>query len=419
MANEIPQMSLKQATLAQGSFTPIVYTPQTEDFSLLQKSLAQMEARQEKASEQQTAVDLVLGETEDKLNAAELPWFNEYKQNIKKQIQDEVDAGNYGSAIRVATRLAGKVKSDTQLKNRIKQNANYQEALKTVKANTNLSKDTKDWWIDTHKYSYNDEEGVTDYNDLPADPVDLVSLSAKAIQLTAPEKYSNTKETSSHKGSQNDITNADGTGKGSSYSTTTSHGESISEQWLDEKKLKEVMDRVFAGTKGAKEAIIQDRRVSIWKLSKLKEEYDNPNTTPERRAEINSESKLYEDDVYDKGVLMGEDEYIAKKVNPILHNAAYHHKDRRVSNSYSHDSGSRIDNAAKGGGSYAGNPGNGIVVPGMPKGLEFPLRLTQGGVVNIPWGDYGDHAKKEAADAAENAWYVLTNPTNVPKQTKH
>ena len=35
MAYETPQMSLKQATLPQSSFTPIVYTPQTEDSEYL------------------------------------------------------------------------------------------------------------------------------------------------------------------------------------------------------------------------------------------------------------------------------------------------------------------------------------------------------------------------------------------------
>lgn len=384
MADIIPQMRLKQATLAQGSFTPIVYTPQTEDLNLLQRSLAQMEARQEKASENQTAIDMALGEIEDKLNTAELPWFNEYKQNIQKQIQNEVDAGNYGSAIRVATRLAGKIKSDTQIKNRIKQNEKYQEALKTVKANPNLSKDTKDWWIDTHQYAYNDEQGVTEYNDMPAAPIDYVSLSAKAIQLTAPEKYSK----------DNEISNPEGI-KGSTSSSTGSRQiqdrYKILEIKLDEEKLKEVMDKVFAGTLGGKEAVIQDRKVSLWKFNKLKEEQDNPNTTSERKKEIESEIKLYEDDLYDEGILMGEDEYIAKKVNPILHNAAYHYKEEVNSDIY-------------GGSTLHNNLAFNTTIPGMPKGMKLPFKFSSGGLLNIPWSNYGQKAKEQASNAAKDAW---------------
>ena len=45
MANTIPTITLKQATLPQNSFVPQVYTPQTADVSLLANSLAQREAR--------------------------------------------------------------------------------------------------------------------------------------------------------------------------------------------------------------------------------------------------------------------------------------------------------------------------------------------------------------------------------------
>ena len=380
----LPEMSIAQMQYTPATFQGVSFTPQARDMNILARSLAQAEERHEKATEKQTAIDIALGEVEDKLNSAELPWFNEYKQNIQQQIQNEIDNGNYSSAIRVANRLAGKVASDTQLKNRIKQNANYQEALKTVKSNPNLSKDTKDWWIATHLYSYNDEQGVTEYNDMPAAPVDYVSLSAKAIQLAAPEKYSK----------DNEISNPEGI-KGSTQSSTGSrkiqNRHKISEIKLTEEKLKEVMNGVFKGTLGGKEAVIQDRKVSLWKFNKLKEEQDNPNTTPERKKEIESEIKLYEDDLYDEGILMGEDEYIAKKVSPILHNAAYHYKETVNSNVYS-------------GPTLYNNPGFNPTIPGMPKGMQIPFRFSSGGLINVPWSDYGQKAKTEAANAAKEAW---------------
>ena len=156
MADIIPQMRLKQATLPQSSFTPIVYTPQTEDFNLLQRSLAQMEARREKASEKQTAIDIALGEIEHKLNSAEIPWFNEYKQNIKKSIQDEVNAGNYGDAIRIATKAAGSISSDTSLIGRIKANEAYKKELESVKNNNKINSVTKQRWEAQNLYSYED-----------------------------------------------------------------------------------------------------------------------------------------------------------------------------------------------------------------------------------------------------------------------
>ena len=48
MPNEIPNMSLKQATFNQGSFTPVVYTPQKADMNILANSLAKLEERRRK-----------------------------------------------------------------------------------------------------------------------------------------------------------------------------------------------------------------------------------------------------------------------------------------------------------------------------------------------------------------------------------
>ena len=78
MANEIPKMSLKQATLAQGSFAPIIYTPQTEDLSLLQRSLAQLEARQTSAAEQQAKFNETAAKLQTLVNPEEKQWVYDY-----------------------------------------------------------------------------------------------------------------------------------------------------------------------------------------------------------------------------------------------------------------------------------------------------------------------------------------------------
>lgn len=415
MANEIPQMSLKQATLNQGSFTPIVYTPQVEDMTILQKSLAQREARQESASEKQTAVDVALAQVEDKLNPNEKEWFANYKGDIQQQIQEQIDLGDYGSAIRTANRMAGKAASDSQILDRIKANEVYQQAKKEVIARNDISQDTKDWWLDTHQYSYTDKYDAdgnviggeySQFEDRPAAPVDMNALAEKAIRFAAPEKDIHSSDSTVTRG--NTVYEKDSKGnyvaKESNPNNltdpraniTTSKGQSVSRTWLTEEKLKEVMNAVFAGTNGAKEAVIQDRKVALWKLRKLKQQYDT-STDEEERNSLLSSSKLYENDLYDKGILMSEDEYIAKKVSPILHNAAYDWKEYHTS---SNDSFVNGDNGSRGGSSMAG-------IEGLPKGFGVPLRLEGAGVVEMEWGSYGNNVKERAYNAAESSKQIL------------
>ena len=79
MPNIIPTMTLKQASLPQNSFVPQVYTPQTPDMSLLANSLAQKEARMEKASAQEAAFNETASKLETLVNPNEKQWVYDYR----------------------------------------------------------------------------------------------------------------------------------------------------------------------------------------------------------------------------------------------------------------------------------------------------------------------------------------------------
>ena len=132
---KLPKMSIAQKQYNPATFQGVSFTPQAPDMNILARSLAQAEERHDKAIEKQTAIDIALGDIENELNAVEIPWFNQYKQNIQQQIQNELDNGNYGSAIRVAIKAAGNIKSDTALKGRIKANKDYIKKLEADKEN--------------------------------------------------------------------------------------------------------------------------------------------------------------------------------------------------------------------------------------------------------------------------------------------
>lgn len=260
------QQRLMNMTPFNVDYKPIVYDGGkayegfTPDMSLQAQNIARTEARRKEATEKQTAIDLALGNIEDKLNAEELPWFNEYKANIQQQIQDEVDAGAYGSAIRVATRLAGQVASDTAIKNRIKSNTKYQETLKTVLTDKKIDDVTKQRWQEENAYSNEDivANGQVvggkewEANWMPTENIDWENTTHVAFKLVSPETHASKR------------TNADGTGGGSSY------------QRVPLTKILENLEYILSTT-ARQDQIEQEFQDARYRKRKIQEELDSLN----------------------------------------------------------------------------------------------------------------------------------------------
>lgn len=159
MANEIPQMSLKQATLAQGSFTPIVYTSQTEDLSLLQRSLAQLEARQTSAAEQQAKFNETVAKLQTLVNPEEKQWVYNYINKQSAGFKSSIESGDYGAALRQATVAGSNLLSTPEAMGRIRAQEEYQKEVKTQQARRDkgeISQNTYDWWMTNNPYKYED-----------------------------------------------------------------------------------------------------------------------------------------------------------------------------------------------------------------------------------------------------------------------
>lgn len=153
----IPNLSLKQPTFATSFFTPVQYQYQGQDLSVLERSLAQKEARRNQAIQQKTALDQALSTVEQKLNSAEAEWFNNYKTNINNQIADGLDSGDYGAAFRTATMLAGDVAKDSAILSRIKANEDYTKWETNLQSRLDkgeISQDIQKWALAMNPYKF-------------------------------------------------------------------------------------------------------------------------------------------------------------------------------------------------------------------------------------------------------------------------
>uniref|UniRef100_A0AAU8MHS0 Uncharacterized protein n=1 Tax=Geladintestivirus 5 TaxID=3233137 RepID=A0AAU8MHS0_9CAUD len=208
MANEIPQMSLKQATPIQGSFTPIVYTPQTEDLSLLQKSLAQIEARQTSAYEQQAKFNETAAKLQTLVNSEEKQWVYDYINKQSAGFKNSIESGDYGAALRQAVNAGSNLLSTPEAMGRIKAQEEYKQELKTQQTRRDkgeISQNTYDWWLSNNPYKYEDTYdsegniiGGTDYvaASRPVADINWAAQAQVAFKMITPYKKTTSGTTS-------------------------------------------------------------------------------------------------------------------------------------------------------------------------------------------------------------------------------
>ena len=312
---EIPTMSLKTVQFNPTVFTPTQYEYKAADMSILERSLAQRETRMKEAAQGKSAVDKALGELELKLNPAEAKWFEGYKQDIRNQIQSSIDSGDYGAAIRDATTLAGSVFQDPRILGRIRSQEAYDTELKTQQARRNsgeISQNTYDWWVANNKYSYTDN---TDANgnyiegspwkaeSTPVKDINWAEQAATAFKLITPKKNT------SSKGGGNDITNADGTSKGSKWSSSSGIEQITVEDILD--NIEELLSATPDGYRQAEQAY----NVAMFDYKRLEQQWKDAvaSGSPDAdklEAQLKERKKL----MYSNGAPIGYKEYYARMI---------------------------------------------------------------------------------------------------------
>lgn len=235
MENTLPEMSLKAAGITPVAFQGSVFTPQLADINILNNSLTKMEAREEKAAEKKSVVDKTLADVEQKINVKELPWFNEKKAKVQQLIQNEIDNGDYGAAIKVATNLADEVLLGADTQNRIKAQNTYLQTDAEQKKRLEkgeIDQSTYNWWKYNNPYQYTDEYdengnivgGEYKPNFIPKNTINWSNVVYNAFRrITADKNTTNKQWNKTTATSENGIRTSDVTGglRGSSYERVT------------------------------------------------------------------------------------------------------------------------------------------------------------------------------------------------------
>lgn len=299
------------ASFTPAGFEAAVFTPQSPNLSYLQKSLDTLDLRKERTDQQMAAINAALSKVV--LNAAEDEWKTNYINNINAQVDNAAQFGDYSAALETATRLAGEAVTNPALIGRERANKAFEEYKKLIENRTDLNQVTKDRWLATNPYHYEDKYDANgnvvgstawspDWN--PVSRYDMTKLYGLAQQLAAKEAGGG--ESASFLDENGNITSDPSKGF---YGMAVKRGS----KWerLSEQKLKNVFNALFAQAPEAMDSLLQDMDDRKW-------QYDNA-TDEGKKAFIGS------DIIKDDGTFRSPKEYLSYRVNPILSEMAYNH----------------------------------------------------------------------------------------------
>lgn len=273
------------------------------DLGVAERSYNKLEAAHQATVSNASAAKVSLAALD--LNAEEDAWRQQQIAKIDSAINDNLLYGNAASAMDDVTAALGNISSDPGMIGRLRAQKQYTE-WQTKLDNSGLNEDYKNYYRKANNYSYSDikddkgkiiggsewkptEDWVTE--------VPLSDLIANGIKIAAADAGG---------GSQTRFLDANGqvttdpsqAFDGQVFDTTTN-------EWvrLSPEKIQAGIKAYIESTPGAKASLEQDYKVAV---SKYKE---NGNVNP---------------DVTDSnGVLLSQDQYLSKRVNPAVQAAQY------------------------------------------------------------------------------------------------
>lgn len=313
----IPTMSLKTMQFTPAGFTPLQYNFTPADMTTLERAMSQREARMNQAYQTKGSIDTALGQIEKALNPAESKWFADYKNNINNQINQRMDAGDYGDAYRKAVSLAGDVAKDDALIGRINAQEEYKKKITEAenrKNNGTVTKEAFNWWLAHNQYKYEPGE-IHDGKELVGKLADLTPLYDRidfdkeallAAQMVEEEAGSSTTSNSWSKG------NSDGSGSAGSAKNSLEYHRKKQERIVEVLKAR-------LSSQEKKNQLQQEYDVTDWSIKqevdKLNSEINNPNISSEDKANLEQQIQEQKASFYRNGSKITYDDWLKEKID--------------------------------------------------------------------------------------------------------
>lgn len=404
MAN-ITTMSLKAAPLQFATFTPIQYTPQVADSTLLAKSLTQQEVREKEARDNLSRIDGATNELRARLNSADHDWFSNMINEKQKVIDEQIDLGNFQTAIRLSKDFARDITRDNELQNRVLANQSYEKEKQKI---TSMSIDplTKRRWEAENKYSYNGtSEWIASWT--PVNDISLSSLQNLAAQMTAEDAHSSSTQSSSSSevllDANNKVTN-DVTKAAASKSRSSSSSKSYSSHTKSTEDITKTFRNLLADS-NISLALVQKFDNTVWGYNDALQRSTDTSLSEEERRKAALEANALKTQITDSnGIIITDyDTWLTKKVIPMFSNMSYHNT------ASSSGSGSGYSYSGLGGGGGSGLYGDNPVSPTNFITVSETATVKGSSVYSTP---NNSGTPTYSADDYNNFFYPYYQPVN-------
>ena len=353
---DIPTMSLKAAPIQYSAFTPVQYTPQIADSTLLAKSMAAQEARQKEANQYLLAIDTTLNEKRKLLNKADYDWMAQQADIIRAEVDKQLELGNWQSAIYAAQKAARDLNRNTELEDRIKANEVYTTKRNEIQSG-NYSSYTKRRWDAINQYKFN---GTADWTPTFKPVPDMSVADVWNIAVSRTPTRSKTSYSSKTRNSStfldnngnvvNNITEKHTDDKGNTntivadgivgtYSTTTiTKGGSTSVQEKRESDIIAIFNDMLKDD-NIRGALRQEFDNMIWLYDQANSIINNPNATAEELKQAKADLDVATSSLSNKDgfIYVGKDEdfnaWVKAQAAQYAKDSAYRHTDTRSNSS--------------------------------------------------------------------------------------
>lgn len=150
-------MQLNTVPFQPSTFTPSTYTPQQNDYSTLQRSMQAREDRANKAYDVYGKLLEVYGEIGNLIPPSEKDWYERYAGKICQNVKDNIEGGNYSSAIGKAYEGISTLRNDKQIVYRRDSYKVYCTEMSYKGSSYNngkVNKATYDYWLYNNQYNF-------------------------------------------------------------------------------------------------------------------------------------------------------------------------------------------------------------------------------------------------------------------------
>lgn len=286
------------------------YVPSV-DLSTLGKTFDTLEQGHKEAVK--AASDLEVAMANLDLNEAESEWRQQKINEIKQTVADNTVYGNSYAALDDLIMQAGDLASDQGMIGRLQAQKDYKAFRERVGNDKTLPQRYKDYYLENNPYHYEDTYdkngniiGGTKWapNSSPTAIVPLSQLVVQGISIAAKESGGGTM-TRWIDSNGNITTDPSKAFDGEVYNTTTNKWERLSRE-----KIWQGINSMIASTPGAVESLKQDYDVAVWYNKK--------------QVQQNKGVPVVSDVTDSQGVILNEEEYLRKRIDPAVQAASYY-----------------------------------------------------------------------------------------------